>query len=238
MFIRQTKRKLSIILLMLNIKEINDAKHIVIVLPNNASVDYLASSNALYTYFLQLHKKVSFYCEEFEYDLNLNFLPWMDKLKSSYPSSSDYEIKAISSQELFHYFTVKQIKLNYKMSTSLYAGLLDFTKAFSKEIDGTIFAHFKVLVDNGADVKLCNNNLINYQTYASLRLKAILLTKMKLEDDAKKAIFELNEDDLKKSGANIKDAKSVLLEALALPTVNLAVVIYKNKEIMRQGNIS
>lgn len=72
---------------MLKIDEINDAKHIVIVLEDNASVDYLASSNALYTYLLQLHKKVSLFCSKHDYGLNLDFLPWRDKLKNSYPSS-------------------------------------------------------------------------------------------------------------------------------------------------------
>ena len=235
MSIRQTKRKLSIILIMINIKEIDDAKHILIVLQNNASVDYLASSNALYTYLLTLHKKVSFYCAEFEYGLNLDFLPWMDKMRTSYPTSSDYEINAINSMELFNYFTINKIKLNSKISTSLYAGILDHTKSFSEGVNGTIFARLGILIENGADFKLCNKNLINYQTYASLRLKAILLSKMKLEDDAKRAIFELSEDDLVKSGAEVKEASSVLSEALALPTVSMAIVIYKNKEIMRQG---
>lgn len=222
---------------MLKIDEINDAKHIVIVLEDDASVDYLASANALYTYFLQLHKKVSLYCSKHNYDLNLDFLPWMDKLKSSYPSSSDYKVNSLTSVELFEYFNQNEIRLNVKMATSLYAGLLDATQGFCKGVDGTIFAMAKLLVESDADVKSCNEKLINYQTYATLRLKAILLSKMFLKDDAKVAVFELDDEDLDKSGAKLEDAKVVLAEALGLPTVYMAVVIYKNKEIMRQGNI-
>lgn len=232
MYIKLTNEKGSI---MLKIDEINDAKHIVIVLQDYASVDSLASANALYTYLLQLHKKVSLYCEKFDYGLNLDFLPWMDKLKNSYPSSSDYEINSLKSKDLLEYFIANEIKLNIKMASSLYAGLLDVTKGFSRGIDGTIFAMAKLLVDSGADVKSCNENLINYQTYSSLRLKAILLSKMILRDDAKLAVFELEDEDLDKSGAKLQNAESVLFEALGLPTVKSAVVIYKNKEIMRQG---
>ena len=219
---------------MLKIDEINKAKHIVIVLQDKASVDYLASANALYTYLLQLHKKVSFYCADFDYALNLEFLPWMKQLKNSRPSSADYKIEAISSIELLNYFIDNDIKLNTKMSSSLYAGLVDVTQGFTKSLNGMIFAMLKLLVESGADVKSCTQNLINYQTYASIRLKAILLSKMQLVDNATKAVFELDEKDLEKSGAKAQDAKVVLRDALGLPTVNSAVVVYKNKEIMKE----
>lgn len=219
---------------MLEIDEINKAKHIVIVLQDNASVDYLASANALYTYLLQLHKKVSFYCDKFEYEINLNFLPWIDKLKSSYPSSSDYEINSISSTELLSYFMNNDIKLNSKMATSLYSGLLDVTKGFSKAVDGTIFAMAKLLVESGADVEMCSKNILNYNNYSTLRLKTILLAKISLQKDAQVAVFNLTDEDLLESGAKLKDAKAVLADALGLPTVKSAVVIYKNEEIMKE----
>ena len=209
-------------------------KHIVIVLQDNPSVDALACGNALYSYFLSLHKKVSFYCADFDFDVNFNFLPWIDKLKKSYPFSSDYKIQANSSLELFKYFSSENIKLNSKMSTSLYAGILDATNAFSKHIDGTVFAAVEVLIKNGADTKICNDNLINYQSLATLRLKGILLNKIKLENDATLAIFELEDKDLISSGAKIKDAYSVITEALGLPTVKNVRVIYKNKEIFKE----
>lgn len=84
--------------------KINKANHIVLILKDNASIDDLASANALYTYLLQLHKKVSLYCAKFDYGLNVDFLPWSDKLKSSYPSSADYEINIMSSRILLDYF--------------------------------------------------------------------------------------------------------------------------------------
>lgn len=219
---------------MLKIDEINKAKHIVIVLQDNSSVDYLASANALYTYLLQLHKKVSFYCDKCEYGVNLNFLPWINKLKSSYPSSSDYKINSKSSIELLEYFIHNDIKLNSKMATSLYAGLLDVTKGFNQAVDGTIFAMAKLLVESEADVELCNRNILKYNTYATLRLKTILLSKIRLERNAEIAIFDLSDEDLLKSGATLKDSQAVLQDALGLPTVKSAVVIYKNKEIMKE----
>ncbi len=219
---------------MLKIEEINDAKYIVIVLEDDASIDHLASANALYTYLLQLHKKVSLYCCSYDYDLHLNFLPWIEKLKNSYPSSADYKINAIGSLDLLDFFIDEDIKLNKKMATSLYAGLLDVTKGFTSGIDGMIFAKAKLLVDSGADAILCSENLVHYQSYATLRLKAILLSKMYLTNDAKMAVFELEDKDLSQSGAQIKDLKKVLVEALSLPTVKSAVIMYKNEVIMKE----
>lgn len=219
---------------MLKIDEINRANHIVLVLEDNASIDYLASANALYTYLLQLHKKVSLYCAEFDYGLKVDFLPWSDKLKSSYPSSADYEINIKSSRVLLDYFISNKIKLNTKMSTSLYAGLLDSTKGFVVGVDGMIFAMLEVLVKSGADIKSCNENLINYHSLASLRLKTILLSKMRIIKDGQLAVFDLEEEDLNKSGAKLNDAASVFKDALGLPTVKTAIIMYKNEEIIRE----
>ncbi len=210
-------------------------KHIIIILEVNPTVNALACGSALYSYFLSLHKKVSFYCPEFDFDLNLNFIPWIDKLRTSYPSSADYVVEVGSCIELFEYFMSKNIKLNVKMSTSLYAGLIDVTNGFTKALNGMIFAMAEVLVKNKAEVNLCSENLLNYQSLATLRLKIILLNKIKLVEDGSLALFELDDSDLISSGAKIIDAYCVVNEALGLPTVKSVIVLYKNKEIIREG---
>ena len=219
---------------MFNIKEINDAKHIVISIPNHASISSLASASALYTYFLQLHKKVSLHCSYFDYGVHLDFIPWKDKIKTVYPSSADYEINTFTPRSVFAFFIREQVKINEKMATSLYAGLIDNTDAFSKGVDGTVFAMAEVLVKAKADTKKCSDNLIHYQTYAILKLKAKLLSKIQLVDDASHAVFMLNDEDLLKSGAKVDDAKSVFKEALGLPSVTSVSIIYNNKTIMKE----
>lgn len=220
---------------MLNIEKINDAKHIVISLPNGIQNDVFASANALYSYILTLHKKVSFFSEVTNTKKNLNFLPWTNKLKNSYPSSADLEIKLENSEEVFIFFKDNEIKLNIKMATSLYASLLAKTKGFSVGVDGMTFALANELVDAGADVKSCNKYILNYKSLASLRLKAILLKKMILINSAEVAFIELEDHDLKSSGATLEDSYVVLKDALSLPTVNRVIVKYKNKEIINEG---
>ncbi|MCF6330865.1 MAG: hypothetical protein L3I99_04885 [Sulfurimonas sp.] len=217
-----------------NFKE-DSTKHIVIILKDNPTIDTLACGSALYSYFLSLHKKVSFYCSKFDFDLNLNFIPWIDKLKTSYPSSADCIVEVSNSIELFEYFMSKNIKLNVKMATSLYAGLIDITSGFKKAVNGTVFAMAEVLVQNKAKVSLCNENLLNYQSLATLRLKIILLNKLELVDEGSLAVFKLDDNDLIASGAKMQDAHSVINESLGLPTVKKVVVIYKGKEIIKEG---
>ena len=214
------------------LQKIDNYKHIVIVLDENNSIGQLASANALYTYLLQLHKKVSLFSKYDKFGLNLEFLPWKSKLRTSFPSSADGQIDAISSIELFDYFIKNEIKLNVKMATSLYAGLLYETNGFQKiSLNHNIFLMAQKLLESGADIKLCTKNILNYQSLASLRLKAILLNKMLLKENATLAVFNLNDEDLKKSGANVEEADIVIEEALSLTTVKKIVIIYKENII-------
>lgn len=220
---------------MLTLKKIDNAKHIVIVLPDHAGVDTVASASALYSYILTLHKKVSFFSEQGSLGKNLDFLPWMDKLKSSYPSSSDIEIKLESSEEVFTFFEKNNIKLNSKMATSLYAALIAKSEGFTKNIVAKDFTFAETLLRSGADIESCSKNILNYNSLATLRLKAILLDKMVLKDQASTAFFELEDIDLKNSGADMSDVKSILKDALSLPTVNSVIVQYKNEIIINEG---
>ncbi|MCW9025740.1 MAG: phosphoesterase [Thiovulaceae bacterium] len=220
---------------MLNIDDINEAKHIVITLPSDTTHSVIASANALYSFILTLHKKVSLYSGATAFGSNLYFLPWMDKLKNSYPSSADLEIKVQTSDEISAFFKKNSIKLNSKMAISLYAALIAKTEGFLKDTDSTVFAEAKELLEAGADINSCNENILKYISLAALRLKSILLQKMVLKDEAKLALFNLDDEDLKSSGASIKDVNLVVKDALSLPSVKTVVVKYGNKEIVREG---
>lgn len=222
---------------MLNIEKINTAKHIVISLPQHAEDELIASASALYSYILTQHKKVSFYSEKFEKQNNLSFLPWIDKLKDSYPASADLDIKLEDSKDVFEFLKKHEIKLNPKMATALYASLIAKNEGYSLDIDGMVFALAKELVEAGADVVSCNRYMLNYNSLSSIRLKSILLSKMKLVDEARTAFFELYESDLQSSGAKEEDAKIIVKDALSLPTVNRVIVKYKNKEIINKGDL-
>ena len=221
---------------MLNIDEINKAGHIVIALSESSNKATVAAANALYSYILTLHKKVSLYSPKNTFDRSLDFLPWVDKLKSSYPSSSDLEVKLEDPKEVFELFKTHGIKLNKKMATSLYASLIAQNDGFSKDVQSMMFALAEELVAAGADVESCTKYILNYNSLASIRLKAILLGKMVLVDNAQTAMFKVEDKDLKSSGAALKECRIIVKDALSLPSVKRVIVKYKNKEIIREGD--
>jgi len=236
-------------------QRIDKANHIVLIVEPNPGADALGAASAMYTHLLRLHKKVSLYCATKGIHSRLSFLPWFEKIRNSFPSSADFaiclgresdveiniEYSVINSdlmsmsQKLYNFFSKNEINLNKKMATALYAGLLEDTNGFlSDTLDGTIFAASKVLIESGADFQACNRYIMQYQSLASLKLKALMLSNMRLIQDAEVAAFLVSNEDMKKTGAMSEDCKKVLTEALFLPTVEVSLLVKENED----GSIS
>ena len=216
---------------MFSLKEIDESKHIVIV----TSSDSFADASALYTYILRLHKKVSIVCESNDIDSGLSFLPWFDKLRRVVPSSADLVIDLdLEDRSIYELFILNQISINQKMATALYADLLKSSDGFlNKSVDGTTFALANELIANGADYKLCNKFIVKRVSLSTLRLKAKMLQNMILINDSKAALFCVNEDDFKSSGANLSQADVAMHEALCLPYVETVILINSENEVLK-----
>jgi len=220
---------------MLNVINILDkikkAKKVMVVFDAKS----LALASALYTYILTKHKSVILVCEGEILDARLSFLPWFEKIKSKKILSSDLEIEIdFSSLDFFTHMKNESEKINKKMATSLYAGLLQESDGFlNPDINGMVFAMAKELVDCGAEYKLCTKNLLQTKSLALLRLKSLMFKSMILQNNAKAAIFSICDDDLKSSGASMQDCDEVLKEALHLPLVELAVLLDSKDEIIK-----
>ncbi len=210
------------------LEKISDAQHIMIV----ADVESLAGASALYTHVLRLHKKVSLVCEDKNIDNKLSFLPWFDKIRTQKLSSADLHVEFdYGSYELYDYFKKNNIKINPKMATALYAGLLQESDGFlNSSVNGMTFAMAKELVECGAEYKICSSFIMKYTTLASIRLKAIMFKNMLLVNDAKTALFEIKNDDLKSAGASLKDCDEVLKETLKLPHTEEVILLHVDKE--------
>ena len=259
------------------IKRIQSAKHVVVVSHVNPDADSIGSASAVYTYLLKLHKKVSFFCATKKINNKFSFIPWFEKIRSSFPASSDLvisldctdfgrlgieietdlinidhhinntnyatynlvESSCISTtQVLYNFFKENNISINKKMATSLYAGILDDSNGFlSDEVDGTIFAVARELIECGAEHKLCNKFIMKYQTLAALRLKAIMLAGMSLYYDGRVALFLVTKEGMKKSGAIGEDCENSLEEALFLPTVEVSILLKENTDLSLKGSI-
>lgn len=247
------------------INRIEKAGHIVVVSHINPDADSLGSASALYTFILQKHKKVSWYCKTQGIDPKLSFLPWFENIRAVFPSSADLaisldcgdksrmgvevgcelvnidhhatntlygDINIVDSSYisttalLFDLFKNSDAKINKKMATALYAGVLGDSNTFtSDKVDGTTFALVSELIALGADFKVCNKNIVNRESLAALRLKAIMLKNMTLHLDARVAFFCVSRDDIRVTGAAVEDCKSALGEAMKLVHVEAALVL-------------
>jgi len=207
---------------------IDNAKYVMIV----ADAKNLSRASALYSHLLRLHKKVSLVCESKNIDNKFSFLPWFEKIKSSRVSSADFIVELnCNTLELYDLFKNNGVKINPKMATALYCGLLVDTDGFlNNAVSGTIFAVAKELIECGADYKTCNNFIMKRTTLSALRLKAIMLKKMLLQNSAKAAVFYICDDDLKRAGATLEECDEILQEALMLPHVELSVLLNLDDE--------
>ncbi|WP_324172680.1 phosphoesterase [Sulfurimonas sp.] len=209
------------------LKRIIESNHIVI----SSNIENIAGASALYTHIIRLHKKVSLVCKEKDCNREFNkkyaFLPWFDKIRQTIPTSADYIIELDNScVSLYNFFQKSSMKINSKMATALYAGLLKESEGFSNNIvNGIIFAMAKELIECGAEYEKCNKFMLNTTTLSFLRLKSKMLNEMLLENEAKAAIFFIGSDTLKATGAKLKDCNEVLKESLKLPTVEIAALL-------------
>lgn len=211
--------------------KIENAKSVMIV---SASKN-LAAASALYTYMLTKHKSVALVCEDDGLDMRLSFLPWFDKIKQKKILNADLVIKVdFSSLDFFTLLKAASQKINKKMATALYCGLLQESNGFlNPDANGIVFAVAKELIDSGAEYELCTKELLQTKSLAQLRLKSLMIKKMILQNSAKAAIFSISDDDLKSCGANIEDCDEALKEALQLPSVELAVLLDSKDEIIK-----
>jgi len=219
------------------LNKLNNSKHIVIII-NDLDADSIGAGSAFYTYILQLHKKASLFCAYKDLDYRLKFIAWTDKLRDTIPSSAqvinmeDFILNNSKCEGVFESFKKANININKKMATSLYAGILERYNGFlSDDVNGTIFAMVKELIDYGADYKLCNQNIIKSISLAGLRLKAIMYKNMQLLHDARVAFFYVSNNDMIASGAMDKEYISALQEALYLKSVEVAVLIKEKSDL-------
>ena len=218
--------------MLIPLQKIQNASHILM----RVNSDSFANASVIYSYILTLHKKVSMSYEK-DIDNKLSFLPWFSKLRGVSPSSADLVLDISSdSKELFLFLKEHKIKINQKMATALYAGLLkQFASFTSTQCDGTIFAMASELISLKAEYKICLDYLQKRVSLSSLRLKAILLKNLLLKDDARKAYLHICDEDMKVSGGTLEDAYLIMREVLNLVNVSevLLVKTDENNKIIK-----
>ena len=198
---------------MVNLTEIASAKHIVLVCDEKS----FANASALYTYVLMQHKKVSLIAKK-KLPVRLAFLPWFEKVRYKEPASGECFIDVgPQTLELMQVFENIALKINEKMATALYAGLIleyDFFK--SSECNGMVFAAASKLMKLNAAHSTCMKNLQFSQPLSLFRIRALLFQQLRLVENATVALLSFRDEDLQSSGADMNEIFIVMDEVLML----------------------
>jgi len=202
-------------------QEIEAAKHIVI----QSSAANFPQASVLYSYLLTQHKKVSLFLEDTS--PLYAFLPWYEKARNIKPKHTDMLLCTdMDIFELFDFLKKSEIKINAKMATAFYAGLMqqyDFCR--SLECDGTLFAALAELIALGADHRLCMKEMVQKEPLSYFRLRAKAYEKLLLKENASLAYIALCDEDFEQSGAAWEDMYGIAKEVSHLVHVKKVIII-------------
>ena len=157
----------------------------------------------------------------------------------NYGSINLVDTTAISTtQVLYDFFNTNDIKINAKMATALYAGLVDDSECFTTAKTSTrTFEMAKGLIECGADNALCVTKLFKERSLASLRLKAKLLSGMSLHHEARVVSTLVHPSFFEETSAYEVDCEEALNESLELSTVNVALMLRFTKDGRIKGSL-
>jgi len=193
------------------LSELEKAKYVVIECDNAT----FCNASALYTHILRLHKKVSLYARE-DIGVKLSFIPWYNKLRRKKVTGADCYV-VMKTQSLYEDLINNNIQISEKMALALYADyFLKSQKMLNPSIDGTFFAQMGALASYDIDLSLVREKLLQSEPLSLFRLRAIMFQKMRLIKNGTIALFQMDLEYLKATGASREDMLSVAREALNL----------------------
>ena len=161
------------------------------------------------------------------------------KSNEGYGSINVVDTTAISTtQVLFDLFHEHRIKINPKMATALYAGLLDDSHGFlAPKTDARSFKMAAALSEAKADITTCADELFHQNSLAALRLKGLMLEKMYLLFDARVVVHLVTKEMMAHSGGREVDCEAALEESMGLPHVELALMLRENRDGTIKGSL-
>ncbi len=143
-----------------------------------------------------------------------------------------------TTQVIYEYFISQEVKINPKMATALYAGLLDDSQNFmSSKTNIIVYDMAKVLLEKGADKESVVTHLFHTSSLSRLRLKGLMFSNMQLYGDATIVVHKVSKEMLNSCGAKYEDSKAALEESLYLHTVNVALLLCECDDGSLKGSI-
>ena len=161
------------------------------------------------------------------------------KSNEHYGDINVIDTTAISTtQVLFDLFNEHRIKINPKMATALYAGLLDDSHGFlAPKTDARSFEMAAVLSRLKAETSQAAVALFHENSLAALRLKGLMFEQMCLLYDARLVVHRVTREMMEQTGGREVDCEAALEESMGLPHVSLALMLRENRDGTLKGSL-
>lgn len=209
------------------VKRIERANHIVVISHINPDADSLGSASAIYTYILKLHKKVSWFCATKNINQRFLFLPWSEKIRSSFPSSADLAISLDcgSSDRLGIDLECDLINIDHHQSNSEFGeyNLVDLRCISTTEV---LYNFFR-------------NNDISINPKMATAIYAGLLDDSNgfLDDKVDGTIFALAKE-LIEIGADYRLCNRFIMKYQTLGAFRLKAIMHKNMQLFYDARVA
>ena len=161
------------------------------------------------------------------------------KSNEAYGTHNVIDTAAISTTEvLFNLFEEKNIKINPKMATALYAGLLDDSHGFlAPKTKTSSFEMAATLCKAKASTSEAAVSLFHNNSLAALRLKGMMLEKMSLHYNAQIVVHLVTREMMLESGAREVDCEAPLEESMGMPHIKVALMLRENRDGKIKGSL-
>lgn len=209
------------------LKRIDEAKHITVIAHVNPDADSLGSASAMYTHLLRLHKKVSFFCVSENINQQLSFLPWFDKIRNSFPSSSDLAISLdCSSIDVIGVdLTCDLINVDYHDNNTKFGSLflVDSNCISTTEVVYNLFTKNKIPINKKMATALYAGLLENSNGF--------------LSDEVDGTIFAVVSE-LIMHGADYKKCNQFVMKYLTLGALRIKGIMLTNMQLFNEARIA
>ncbi|MDO8453727.1 MAG: bifunctional oligoribonuclease/PAP phosphatase NrnA [Sulfurimonas sp.] len=206
---------------------IEQTQHVVLISHLNPDADSLGAASVLYTHMLRLHKKVSWFCATKNIDQKLLFLPWSEKIRSSFPTSADLAISLdCGSRD--------------RLGVAVACDLINIDHHASNEEFGKYnLVDLKCISTTEILYKLFRDNNITINPKMATAIYAGLLDDSGgfLDEKVDGTLFALVKE-LIEMGADYKLCNKYIMKYQTLGAFRLKAIMHKNMELFCDGRVA
>lgn len=209
------------------VQKIEKASHVVLISHINPDADSLGSASAMYSFLLQKHKKVSWFCKTQNINQKFSCLPWFENIKASFPLSADLAISLDCAHQsrLGAEVSCELINIDHH-TTNDYFGDINL-------VDKDAISTTKILYDFFISIGVKINKKTATALYAGILDDSNSFTAQNMDGTTFAIVKELID-----AGADFRSCNKSILQTLSLAALRLRAVMFKNLSLECDGKVA